>query len=604
MRCPNCGNENPPDYVFCDECGARLQGGEDTGVAAQPVAATDTGANLGQTADAGPAAGGIGGVGGVAPVGGYGGQPQEGQQGYGADAAYASPQAGQYDGGQAGGQYGTVTGGSGPMGDASAPGGQSTYDVQGSAGATGVADGAGATGAGLDQQATQATYGEDKGFGAGPSATSAAGVASGYTGDEGAGAGTPVTEDTIQAGGATAQGWQPGAEDVVVYAPASQAGVDQGAPMPGVVEIDDDAQNGQGAAGLASVPSGETYSDTGAGIGAASAAGGAVSGGAAAQEGGQGQGAWASQALTLLDRAQAAMGRGDWAAFGSGMSELRSYLTGLGATTGTAGTGTAAWTASSSGSYDAPTADSTAAAGQNAQGAAGASGAVGQHGGGAFTSSDTAADQGGTYGGYNEPAYSGGGSQADASGTPTVEPQAEAGTLDAQAPSGDESGYDAPYGGTGEADASAGMAAGDVTTGPTAGAGVGMMSQGASQAAVGGIATSTNGASDNMMARLVIISTGAELPIPDQEEIMVGREDPSSGIFPDVDLTPYGGEEGGVSRRHARLLHINDDYFVEDLQSTNFTKLDGQRLPAHVRERLEDGARIDFGRVATIFRRS
>ncbi|HYP21932.1 MAG TPA: FHA domain-containing protein [Chloroflexia bacterium] len=604
MRCPNCGNENPPDYVFCDECGARLQGGEDPGVAAQPVAATDTGANLGQTADAGPGAGGTGGVGGVAPVGSYGGQPQEGQQGYGADAAYASPQGGQYDGGQAGGQYGTGTGGSGPMGDPGTQGGQSPYDVQGSAGATGVADGAGASGAGLDQQATQATYGEDKGFGAGPSATPAAGVGSGYTGDEGSGAGTPVTEDTMQAGGATGQGWQPSADDVVVYAPATQAGTDQGASMPGVVEIDDDGQNGQGAAGLAPVPSGETYSDTGAGTGAVGAAVGGVSGGAAAQEGGQGQGAWASQALTLLDRAQAAMGRGDWAAFGSGMSELRSYLTGLGATTGTAGTGPAAWTASSSGSYDAPAADSTATAGQNAQGAAGAAGAVGQHGGGAFTSSDTATDQGGTYGGYNEPTYSGSGSQADASGTPAVEPQAEAGTLDAQASAGDESGYDAPYGGTGEADANAGMAAGDVTTGPTAGAGVGMMSQGASQAAVGGIAASTNGASDNMMARLVIISTGAELPIPDQEEIMVGREDPSSGIFPDVDLTPYGGEEGGVSRRHARLLHINDDYFVEDLQSTNFTKLDGQRLPAHVRERLEDGARIDFGRVATIFRRS
>jgi pSer/pThr/pTyr-binding forkhead associated (FHA) protein len=106
------------------------------------------------------------------------------------------------------------------------------------------------------------------------------------------------------------------------------------------------------------------------------------------------------------------------------------------------------------------------------------------------------------------------------------------------------------------------------------------------------------------MARLVVISTGAELPLPDQEEITVGREDPSSGIFPDVDLTPYGGEDGGVSRRHARLLHIGGDYFVEDLQSTNYTKLDGQRLPAHVRERLEDGARLDFGRVAVIFRRS
>jgi hypothetical protein len=110
--------------------------------------------------------------------------------------------------------------------------------------------------------------------------------------------------------------------------------------------------------------------------------------------------------------------------------------------------------------------------------------------------------------------------------------------------------------------------------------------------------------SGSAMARLVMISTGAEMPLPQQEEITVGREDPSSGIFPDIDLTPYGGEDGGVSRRHARMLHIGNDYFIEDLQSTNYTKLDGQRLPARVREKLEDGARIDFGRVAVIFRKS
>ena len=52
------------------------------------------------------------------------------------------------------------------------------------------------------------------------------------------------------------------------------------------------------------------------------------------------------------------------------------------------------------------------------------------------------------------------------------------------------------------------------------------------------------------------------------------------------------------------MLHVGNDYFIEDLQSTNYTKLDGQRLLARVREKLEDGARIDFGRVAMIFRKS
>jgi hypothetical protein len=162
---------------------------------------------------------------------------------------------------------------------------------------------------------------------------------------------------------------------------------------------------------------------------------------------------------------------------------------------------------------------------------------------------------------------------AEPSYSPTLEPAADAGTLDSTAAVGaaGAAAIGADTGGPG--------AMPDTMGAPMPGAGQGT-------------------------ARLVVISTGAELSLPEQEEITVGREDPSSGIFPDVDLTPYGGEDGGVSRRHARLMHIGGDYFVEDLQSTNYTKLDGQRLPAHVRERLEDGARLDFGRVAVIFRRS
>lgn len=143
--------------------------------------------------------------------------------------------------------------------------------------------------------------------------------------------------------------------------------------------------------------------------------------------------------------------------------------------------------------------------------------------------------------------------------------------------------------------------AGTLTAEPATGSAQEEMSPAVSVAPGDGIGQSPT---PSAVARLVVISTGAELSLPEQEEISVGREDPSSGIFPDVDLTPYGGEEGGVSRRHARLLHIGDDYFVEDLQATNFTKLDGQRLPAHAREKIEDGARLDFGRVAVIFRRS
>lgn len=549
MRCPNCGNENPPDYVFCDECGARLGAGDEAAVAAQPAAA---GAGANASANDQRQAGDVG-------LMGAGGLMQQGYDSSQGDQGQAQSSMTPYDGG---GQYGAAGGDSGPVGAADLGSDQGGPDAQGSAGA-GASSYAGASGNGdygAGQPAAPVAYGADEAGGAGPTAASGVAAASNYGADQDDGADTPVTEDTVDTGGAG---------DSDVYASTAQEGQDQGSAMPGVVEIDDqEAQDDQGSYGYAPVASGETYSDAGAGGGAQAAV--------------QDQGAWASQALNLLDDAQAAMGRGDWASFGTGMSELRSFLTSLGGTTSTT-----AWTAGTSGSYG------TSATSTSTQGTAGQS--SGYAGGGT--------SQGGGYGatqqssGYTGGAYSGG--SQTGGGAPTVEPDAEAGTLDAQEDTGYEADYSAQAGGASE------PASGDAGNSADAGAGAGMMAPAASQAAVGGgVAGSTNGASENMMARLVIISTGAELPLPDQEEIMVGREDPSSGIFPDVDLTPYGGEEGGVSRRHARLLCINAEYFVEDLQSTNFTKLDGQRLPAHVRERLEDGARIDFGRVATIFRRS
>ena len=58
----------------------------------------------------------------------------------------------------------------------------------------------------------------------------------------------------------------------------------------------------------------------------------------------------------------------------------------------------------------------------------------------------------------------------------------------------------------------------------------------------------------------------------------MGREDPYTGVFPDVDLTPHGAEEGGVSRRHFKITFSGGQYLVEDLNSTNFTFVNNQRL--------------------------
>jgi hypothetical protein len=102
--------------------------------------------------------------------------------------------------------------------------------------------------------------------------------------------------------------------------------------------------------------------------------------------------------------------------------------------------------------------------------------------------------------------------------------------------------------------------------------------------------------------RLVVAASGAEIPLPTAEQISIGREDPVSGVFPDVDLTPHGGEEGGVSRMHAHLVVEGDSYFLEDLDSTNFTFVNKQKLTPKMRQPLNDGDEIRCGRVALVLR--
>jgi predicted amidophosphoribosyltransferase len=102
--------------------------------------------------------------------------------------------------------------------------------------------------------------------------------------------------------------------------------------------------------------------------------------------------------------------------------------------------------------------------------------------------------------------------------------------------------------------------------------------------------------------RLVVADGGQVLLLPtDKAEMTVGREDPVSNIYPEIDLTPYGGEQGGVSRQHARLIKSGGQWMLSDLNSTNYTRLDGVRLEPNKPQPLHDGAKVQFGRVVLTF---
>ncbi|HKF36125.1 MAG TPA: FHA domain-containing protein [Ktedonobacteraceae bacterium] len=105
-----------------------------------------------------------------------------------------------------------------------------------------------------------------------------------------------------------------------------------------------------------------------------------------------------------------------------------------------------------------------------------------------------------------------------------------------------------------------------------------------------------------LTARLIVEADNQEFDLGGKDLVLIGREDAVSNIFPDVDLTPHGGEEGGVSRMHARIFVENGQYMLEDENSTNFTFLNRQKLTAKTPTQLHDDDEIKLGRVLLRFK--
>lgn len=101
--------------------------------------------------------------------------------------------------------------------------------------------------------------------------------------------------------------------------------------------------------------------------------------------------------------------------------------------------------------------------------------------------------------------------------------------------------------------------------------------------------------------RLVVQADNAQFDLAGKSEVLIGREDPVSNIYPDIDLTPHGGEEGGVSRMHAKVFANGNQYLIEDQNSTNFTFVNKQKLAPKTPTPIKSGDEIRLGRVVMTF---
>jgi hypothetical protein len=112
------------------------------------------------------------------------------------------------------------------------------------------------------------------------------------------------------------------------------------------------------------------------------------------------------------------------------------------------------------------------------------------------------------------------------------------------------------------------------------------------------VASLHEGDTSRALARLIIERggrIGKEFAIVGIET-NIGRWDADSGIFPDVDLDE-DDTEAKISRRHARIVNHNGQYFIEDLGSTNGTFVNrGRRLLPGKRHMLQNGDEVIVGK--------
>lgn len=97
---------------------------------------------------------------------------------------------------------------------------------------------------------------------------------------------------------------------------------------------------------------------------------------------------------------------------------------------------------------------------------------------------------------------------------------------------------------------------------------------------------------------LLIRGMVERVSVTENTSFVMGRYEMGATKDEEIDLTPYGALDRGVSRAHAKIHLENEQLYVTDLGSTNGTYLGGNRLTPNEPTMLRKGDELLLGRLA------
>lgn len=101
--------------------------------------------------------------------------------------------------------------------------------------------------------------------------------------------------------------------------------------------------------------------------------------------------------------------------------------------------------------------------------------------------------------------------------------------------------------------------------------------------------------------RLVHLDSKEDFHLSAGSETTIGRQDPVTGIHPDVDLTEVDTQRS-TSRRHAKIYRRGNKFFLtEEIGTTNGTFINGARIETGVPFEISPGDEVQFGLVKMKF---